>query len=103
MNNEYLQLGTVAIIFVFAIKEFFAWMKAKKESGISGNGANPSEREIDRRFREVHEQITTLVTQTQNHIHTIDTKVETANLNIIEMGKEITKLATIIEERIPKK
>jgi hypothetical protein len=32
MNTEYLQLGAVAIIFIFAIKEFFAWQKAKKNN-----------------------------------------------------------------------
>jgi len=30
MNTEYLQLGALGIIFIFAIKEFFAYMKARK-------------------------------------------------------------------------
>ena len=34
MLENYLQLGTVAVIFLFAIKEFFAWMKSRK----NGNG-----------------------------------------------------------------
>lgn len=99
MTDEYLQFGAVAVIFIFAIKEFFGWMRARKENEKSP--LSPTDREIDRRFREVHEQIGELVRQTQNHIHTIDTKVETIGLNVVEMGKEITKLTTIIEERIP--
>ena len=38
MNENILQLGAVAVIFLFAIKEFFAWMKGRKES--NGNGSN---------------------------------------------------------------
>jgi hypothetical protein len=101
MTDEYLQFGAVAVIFLFAIKEFFAWMRARKENGTSG--ITPAEREINRRFDEVHGQISGLVKQTDNHIHTIESKVETLSNNIIEMGKEITKLATIVEERMPKK
>ena len=29
MPNEILQLGAVAIIFLFAIREFFAWLKSR--------------------------------------------------------------------------
>lgn len=101
MTTDILQLGAVAVIFTFAIKEFFLYLRTRKGNG--GNGTSPAEREIDRRFKEVHEQINQLVAQTQNHIHTIDTKVETLSGNIVEMGREVTKLATIIDERIPKK
>ena len=41
--------------------------------------------------------------KSNNHIHTVDTKVDKVQEIIASMGKEITKLGTIIEERIPKK
>lgn len=34
MSDNYLQIGAVAIIFLFAIKEFFAWLKVRR----NGNG-----------------------------------------------------------------
>ena len=38
----------------------------------------------------------------QNHIHTVDIKVDKVVENVTRMSNEIVKLATIIEERIPK-
>ena len=57
----------------------------------------------DRRFGDMQKQITDSQQLANNHIHTIDTKVDKVNENVSLMGNEITKLATIIEERIPKK
>ena len=57
----------------------------------------------ERRFKEIQESFQSLLLQSNNHIHTVDTKVENVSIVISEMGKEITKLTTIIEERIPKK
>lgn len=57
----------------------------------------------DRRFSDMQKQITDSQQLANNHIHTIDTKVDEVNKNLSTMGKEITRLATIIEERIPKK
>ena len=42
-------------------------------------------------------------TLAQNHIHTVDKKVDTLIGTVNTMGNEITKLSTIIDERIPKK
>lgn len=36
-----------------------------------------------------------------NHVHTLDTKIDQANDNIQKMALEVTRLATIIDERIP--
>lgn len=36
MEQTILNYGAVAVIFVFAIKEFFAYLKAKKENGVGG-------------------------------------------------------------------
>jgi hypothetical protein len=57
----------------------------------------------DRRFLAIQERFDGMLLQSNNHIHTVDTKVETLTSSINDMGKEITKLATIIDERIPKK
>ena len=38
-----------------------------------------------------------------NHIHSVDVKVDVLTAQIVAMGNEITKLSTIIEERIPRR
>lgn len=57
----------------------------------------------DRRFADMQSQLTESLKLATNHIHTVDTKVDKTNEAVIAMGKEITRLGTIIEERIPKK
>jgi len=57
----------------------------------------------DRRFKDMQDNFKELLLQSNNHIHTVDTKVDALQGIIIGMGQEIIKLGTIIEERIPKK
>jgi len=45
MNTELLNLGAVAIIFLFFLKEFFSYLKAKKNG--NGNGNNNKKYEIE--------------------------------------------------------
>jgi len=64
------------------------------------------EKEVnDKKFIEFGNRLDASLAMAQNHIHTVDTKVDalttmvnTMNLNLTN---EITKLGTIIEERIP--
>lgn len=55
------------------------------------------------RFKTLQESFNGMLLQSNNHIHTVDTKVEALNATVTAMTNQITKLATIIEERIPKK
>lgn len=57
----------------------------------------------DRRFADMHDEIKAVLATSQNHIHTVDTKVDHLTVNVVKMGQEIVRLGTIIEERIPKK
>ena len=57
---------------------------------------------VDRRFSEMQESYKSLLSRSENHIHTVDTKVEMLNTAVGSMGNQITRLGTIIEERIPK-
>ena len=56
----------------------------------------------NRRFTELGERIDKSMTLAQNHIHTVDTKVDVLTKSVNEMSNEITRLATIISERMPK-
>lgn len=54
------------------------------------------------RFKTMQESFNQLLLQSNNHIHTVDTKVDKLHESIVQMGKEVVKLGTIIEERIRK-
>lgn len=61
----------------------------------------------EKRFADFQNSLATSTALAQNHIHTIDVKVDSVALNLTLMDKRITselvRLSTIIEERIPKK
>jgi hypothetical protein len=58
--------------------------------------------ENERRFSDMGIRLDTAMTTAQNHIHTVDTKVDKLIESVNVMGNKITELSTIIEERIPK-
>lgn len=57
----------------------------------------------EKRFKDMQDNFNQLLLQSNNHIRTVDTKVDKVHEIMGMMGKEITRLGTIIEERIPKK
>lgn len=57
----------------------------------------------EKKFCELSGRIDKNLTLNQNHIHTLDTKIDKVNENMVIVGNNITELKTIINERIPKK
>ena len=57
----------------------------------------------EKRFKEMQDNFKELLLQSNNHIHTVDTKVESLQNIVVGLSTEVAKLSTIIEERIPKK
>lgn len=55
------------------------------------------------RFNRMGERLDQAFTLAQNHIHTVDTKVDRLIESVGGLGTNVTKLETIINERIPKK
>ena len=59
--------------------------------------------ENERRFLDMGVRLDTTMTTAQNHIHTVDTKVDKLIESVNTMGNKITELGTIISERMPRK
>jgi hypothetical protein len=59
--------------------------------------------ENERRFLDMGNRLDAAMTTAQNHIHSVDVKADTLIASVGRMGNEITRLSTIIDERIPKK
>jgi len=55
------------------------------------------------KFAEMGTRLDNAFTLASNHTHTVDVKVDKLVEVVTMMGNEITKLSTIIEERIPRK
>jgi hypothetical protein len=57
----------------------------------------------EKKFTEFGLRLDASLLLAQNHIHTVDTKVDGLISTVGTMSNEITRLGTIIDERIPKK
>lgn len=96
-------LGVLGVI--FATYKYFKdpQNEEEKKAALLAQQVNASMESVDRRFKEMQDNFKDLLLQSNNHIHTVDTKVEALSLAMSSMSNSITKLSTIIEERIPKK
>ena len=71
MPDNFLQLGAVAVIFLFAVKEFFSYLKVKKMNGKDyGNGMNK-------------EILKELQTMNSNHLVTLTKAINDGNKDIV--------------------
>ncbi len=62
------------------------------------------EKEVtEKKFTAMQEDARNSMTLAQNHIHTVDTKVDVLTRQVGEIRGEIIRLTTILDERLPKK
>jgi len=85
MNQQILQLGALGIIFVFAIKEFFGYLKARK----NGNGSSVN-------YGKMIEQLKSM---NDNHLSAISKDINAGNDRIVDAIKDMhTDLASRLGE-----
>lgn len=100
-------IGILAII--FSVYNYFRnpQIKSEKTDALLSQRMQWEKEASDKQFGAMGLRIDTAMTTAQNHIHTVDVKVDGLMKDVSEMNvaitKELTRLSTIIEERIPKK
>ncbi len=57
----------------------------------------------DKKFLEMGTRINEAFTLAQNHTHTVDVKVDKLIESVMMLSNGVTKLSTIMDERLPKK
>ena len=57
----------------------------------------------EKKFSEFSTRLDNAMTLAQNHIHTVDIKIDALTTITNTMSNEITRLSTIIDERIPRR
>lgn len=102
-SNIMFALGILGII--FTVYNYFRnpQIKSEKIDALLQQRMQWTSEATDKRFCDMNVNIKDAMTLAQNHIHTVDTKVENLIKTVGIMSNEITRLSTIIEERIPKK
>lgn len=76
---------------LFVVYNYFRNPQISLEKGEIGFGLQ---------LKSLQDQLTNL---RDNHIHTIESKIDGVNVEITNLKVELGKLGTIIDERIPKK
>ena len=101
--NIMLVIGLVGLLFGF-YKAFYDPQKKSETNDLLQEQKMQSLREIyDTKLADVRDNIATLAIQSQNHIHAIDVKLEGIMAGLVSVNKDIVRLETIINERIPRK
>lgn len=59
--------------------------------------------EYDKRFGLLQNDLATITKQNQNHLHTIDTKMDSLLASINCITRDLTRVETTLNERMPKK
>ena len=96
-------IGLMGVIFGVYIYFRDPQIKSDKADALFAQKMNWMTEGTERRFKDIQDNFNGLLLQSNNHIHTVDVKVDKIVENMVIMSNEITKLATIIEERIPRK
>lgn len=95
LDDKLLELGTVAILFLIAIKEFFSYLKSKKFDSvrITENGDNKQSEIFGKAI------LDELQAMNSNHLHTIQKCVEDGNRNLVEtIHNDNTKMIELLGE-----
>lgn len=102
-SNITFALGLIGML--FAVYGYFRnpQVESDKKDALLAQQVQWSKDSVDSRFKDMQESFQALLLQSNNHIHTVDTKVENLATAVNAMSNEITRLGTIIEERIPKR
>lgn len=103
MNDLMGWLGLIGVI--FTIYHYFKnpQIKGEKFDALIKQSLEYISKMNEERFKTMQSNFDELVKQNQNHLHTLDTKVDMLCKCSEDMSRAIVKLDTIIEERIPKK
>lgn len=101
-SNILFVLGIIGTI--FGVYKHFKdpQIKSEKVDALMGLQMKHTSESSELRFKSMQESFNALLLQSNNHIHTVDTKVENLNATVAQMSNQITRLGTIIEERIPR-
>lgn len=91
IDYQTIMFGTGVLGTIFGVYNYFRNPQIKLEKSEYGFGLQ---------LKNMQAEIANL---RDNHIHTLDQKIDGVNVEMTSMKVEIGKLATIIDERIPKK
>jgi len=84
-----------------------AQQEVESKASLLAQQVNLEKELTEKRFSDMQTRIDAAMTLTQNHIHTLDVKMDSLAISVNTLSNtfsnDITKISTILEERLPKK
>ena len=77
--------------------------EAENKASLLAQQVQNEKEDNNRRFMELGELLRSSMTLAQNHIHTVDTKVDVLAKEVNVLSTKIAQLTTVIDERIPRR
>jgi len=102
-NNIMFVLGILGVI--FGVYKYFRnpQIDSDKRDALLAQQVQWQIEGNERKFQEIQTSIKDAFNLAQNHTHSVDVKVDKLAEDVKGLSTEITKLSTIISERIPKR
>jgi uncharacterized protein HemX len=96
-------LGTLGVL--FGIYQYFRnpQIAEDKKAALLAQEVKTTSTSVEQRFESIQKNFEGLLLQSNNHIHSLDIKIDAMNKAMTDMRVEVATLSTIIDERIPKK
>lgn len=97
--------GVTLLSVAFAIYSYFRdpQVRSEKEDALMAQKFELTAQATNEKFALMQKNIDEALRLGLNHIHTVDTKVTGLQADFTSMAKELVRLSTVIDERIPAK
>ena len=95
-------LGLIGVAFTVFKVIFDPQKKSETNDLLTDQKANLLREEYEKRFIALDVKFAELTKTNQNHLHTIESKIDSLTGLIVQQGKDLVRLDTIIDIKLPK-
>jgi hypothetical protein len=97
--NIMFSIGIVSLLFTIWEKVKNPQINSEKTDALMAQQLAFEKNAVETRFKTIQDNFQGLLLQNNNHIHTLDTKIDSVFIALNDLTKQVVKLQTIIEER----
>jgi hypothetical protein len=98
-SNIMFAIGIIGLLFTIWEKVKAPQTKSEQTDALMAQQLLYEKTAVESRFKTMQENFQGLLLQNNNHIHTLDTKIDGVCASLNDLSKQVVKLQTIIEER----
>ena len=101
-SNVIFTIGILSGLYAFFKLVIFPQKQSKAKDQLDDQKAKFLRSEYDKKFVSLDERLAEVTKNNQNHLHTIDTKLDALTKMIVDLGKDVIRLETTLNIKLPK-